>query len=219
MDNNVKKQNHICSYKFCRGTKGTCPYSLVNEQELIEAVKDLAVKATAAKTVNKSISGRKSHHPGLRIAMAACPNACTEPQAKDVGIIAIKIPTEVGEDCNGCGRCLAVCREDAIKLVNGKAQLVPEKCLGCGQCINECPSQSISSEPIRFKVLVGGRMGRHPRWAEQLCVVDGSSLVETIQNFFEKLNRIARPGERAASMVERIGIAGLREETSVEART
>jgi anaerobic sulfite reductase subunit C len=219
MDNNVKKQNHTCSYKFCRGTEGACPYSLVTEQELIEVVKDLAIKATAVETVNNGISGRKSHRSGLRIAMTACPNACTEPQTKDVGIIAIKVPTEVGLDCNGCGRCLAVCREDAIELVNSKAQLVPDKCVGCGQCINECPSQAISSEPIRFNILVGGRMGRHPRWAEHLCLVDGSWLVETIQNFFDRLNRIAQPGERLASMVERIGIAGLREETLVEART
>lgn len=216
MGNNGKNQKHSCGYKFCRGTEGACPYSLVNEQAVLEAVKDLAKKATAVEKVNEHKGGRKSHHPGLRIAIAACPNACTEPQTKDVGIIAIKVPTDVGPECNGCGRCFAVCREESIKPVNGKARLVPERCVGCGQCISECPSMAISSEPVRFKILVGGRMGRHPRWAEQFCLADGSDLVEAIQGFLDRLCRLAQPGERAASVVERIGIVRLREEISVD---
>ena len=215
MDKNGNKQKHQCRYKLCSGTEGACSYSLVKEQAVLEAVKDLVKKATSAEKINERTDARKSHHSKLRIAMAACPNACTEPQTKDVGIIAIKVPSDIGPDCNACGGCQAICREEAIKLVNGKAQLVPERCVGCGQCISECPSKAISSEPLRFKILVGGRMGRHPRWAEQLYIVDSSGVVEAIQGFLDRLSRYALPGERVASVAERIGIAGLREETSI----
>jgi len=215
MGNNGKRQNQLCGYKFCRGTQGACQYSLVNKQALLEDLNDVVIKAIAAAKENQTTDGRKPHHPGLRISIAACPNACTEPQTKDVGIIAVKVPTDIGPGCNGCGRCRAVCREGAIKLVNAKAQLVPDRCAGCGQCISECPIQVIGSEPVRFRVLVAGRMGRHPRWAEQLCIVDGPDVVEAIQGFLDRLSQLARPGERAASVAERIGMAGLRVEKSI----
>lgn len=215
MSDNGAIHEHPCGIKFCRGTAGGCPHSLVNGQPAIETIKDLVTEAVAAGAAHQHKGQTGSHHPGLRVAMAACPNACTEPQTKDVGIIAIHVPTGVGASCDGCGRCEIVCREDAIRVVNGRAQLVPERCVGCGQCIRECPNEVISSEPVRFRILVGGRMGRHPRWAEELCVADGPDVVGVLQGIFEGISRHARSGERIANVVERVGAARLREEMSV----
>lgn len=219
------EQKYPRGVKFCRGTAGgphgvSCPHSLVNGQPDIEALGRAVTEAIAAQAAQQrkpawgSVCKNGILHT-LRFAMAACPNACTEPQTKDVGIIAIQVPTGVGPGCDGCGRCEVVCREDAIKVFDGRAQIVPDRCVGCGQCIHECPNEAISSEPVRFRVLVGGRMGRHPRWAEQLCVVDGPDVVNVIQSFFEEVRRHAGPGERTANVTERIGIATLKEKMSV----
>ncbi|MBQ3269260.1 MAG: aldo/keto reductase [Clostridia bacterium] len=41
--------------------------------------------------------------------------------------------------CEGCGRCKARCRQNAIEIVDGRAQIDPEKCVFCGYCARACP--------------------------------------------------------------------------------
>ncbi len=42
--------------------------------------------------------------------------------------------------CDGCGQCVPSCAEGAIRLIDGKAQLMAEKyCDGLGACLGECP--------------------------------------------------------------------------------
>lgn len=49
--------------------------------------------------------------------------------------------------CNGCGKCMIACAEDAILVANGKAQVISDKfCDGLGACIGECPVGAITIE-------------------------------------------------------------------------
>ncbi len=51
------------------------------------------------------------------------------------------------DKCNGCGDCISACHEGAIRLVNGKAQLVGDSlCDGLGACLGECPQGAIRIE-------------------------------------------------------------------------
>ncbi len=47
--------------------------------------------------------------------------------------------------CTGCGKCVEICPEDAIELVDGKAELTYRDCrrLMCGKCRNVCPFNAI----------------------------------------------------------------------------
>ncbi|MFZ5945515.1 MAG: ATP-binding protein [Bacillota bacterium] len=48
------------------------------------------------------------------------------------------------EKCNGCGLCVPACHEGAIKIINGKAQLLADNlCDGLGDCLGECPLGAI----------------------------------------------------------------------------
>jgi len=49
------------------------------------------------------------------------------------------------ETCTGCGDCVKICPQDAIKMVDGKA-VVNEDCIDCGQCVDECPVEAIEME-------------------------------------------------------------------------
>lgn len=41
--------------------------------------------------------------------------------------------------CIGCGRCVKVCPQKALTLVNGKSHVNVERCVGCFECITVCP--------------------------------------------------------------------------------
>lgn len=53
---------------------------------------------------------------------------------------------EIDRDkCNGCGLCVHACHEGAIKMVNGKAELVSDiYCDGLGDCLGPCPTGALS---------------------------------------------------------------------------
>jgi NAD-dependent dihydropyrimidine dehydrogenase PreA subunit len=55
-----------------------------------------------------------------------------------------ELPIVDTSKCTGCGTCVDACRRDAIKLVNGVAQIIPELCINCGLCVRKCPEGAIS---------------------------------------------------------------------------
>ena len=54
--------------------------------------------------------------------------------------MAVKIDTE---KCTGCGICVEVCLQEAIK-VGDIAEVDGEKCTDCGTCAEECPNEAIT---------------------------------------------------------------------------
>ena len=49
--------------------------------------------------------------------------------------------------CNGCGNCIIACAEGAIRLADGKAQVISDRfCDGLGACIGECPVGALTIE-------------------------------------------------------------------------
>ena len=51
--------------------------------------------------------------------------------------------------CLGQGSCTAVCRYDAISVVNGTAVVNPDKCVGCKDCTFACPRHLITIVPYQ----------------------------------------------------------------------
>jgi Fe-S-cluster-containing hydrogenase component 2 len=53
---------------------------------------------------------------------------------------------EIDDDkCDGCGDCVPVCAEGAIRIVDGKARLVADNlCDGIGNCLGTCPQGAIT---------------------------------------------------------------------------
>ena len=56
--------------------------------------------------------------------------------------------------CLGQGSCTAVCRYDAIHVVDGTAYVDPEKCVGCRDCTYACPKGLITMVPYMGMKLV-----------------------------------------------------------------
>ena len=49
------------------------------------------------------------------------------------------------DDCIACGRCMEVCRFDAVRN-NGEYSIDPQMCEGCLSCLYQCPVNAIRVE-------------------------------------------------------------------------
>ena len=52
----------------------------------------------------------------------------------------------IGDNCQDCGACAAVCPAEAISEKDGKYVIDADACLDCGTCEAECPHGAISAE-------------------------------------------------------------------------
>jgi len=58
------------------------------------------------------------------------------------------------EDCGGSGFCKEKCNWNAITIENNKAKIDYSKCTGCGECVKVCPNNALKSSKINFQELI-----------------------------------------------------------------
>lgn len=56
--------------------------------------------------------------------------------------------------CLGCGDCVRVCEDNAIRIINGVANIDPTVCKACGRCVTACPRHVIELVPYEAMHLV-----------------------------------------------------------------
>lgn len=57
------------------------------------------------------------------------------------------------DTCVGCSHCMRVCPTHAIRVWNGKAELMPNRCVDCGECYRVCPVDAIKVEQDDFNLI------------------------------------------------------------------
>ncbi len=153
----------------CFGSSG-CPHSANAGAQLAKDIEKLIEKENILSFLKENVKdGLKFHHE-LRVALADCPNACSRPQIVDIGIIGSILPGITQQPCTLCNSCVEICRENAIMLDtdNEAPQIDYNQCLLCAKCIGVCPSGTIEEKQKGFRVMLGGRLGRHPRLAMEV---------------------------------------------------
>lgn len=140
----------------------------------------------------------------LKISIAGCPNACSHPQINDIGIIGVSKVKLVSDKCEKCYKCIKQCPEKAIiKLNDGQVRIDGDLCIDCGWCADSC--KALELESTCYRILVGGKLGRHPKFADFL--VDVPNMQEVL-NRVEQIVLLYRehglPDERLGNMIERV---------------
>lgn len=153
----------------CFGPTG-CPNRAITSNSLLDKIEALFKKEDLLAFLKQRVKGEIKFHHEFRVALADCPNACSQPQIKDIGIIGACTPALTDEACSECEACVEVCKENAITINNAAA--TPEVdynlCLQCGLCIDACPTGTITAGDKGFRVQIGGKLGRHPQLAREL---------------------------------------------------
>ncbi|MDP8257525.1 MAG: glycyl-radical enzyme activating protein [Candidatus Alcyoniella australis] len=82
--------------------------------------------------------------PGIRtlIFFKGCPLRCRwchNPESwrrePEIGLIA--------ERCTVCGKCVEVCQNNALSIVDGTRRYDVERCTACGNCVKQCPNKAL----------------------------------------------------------------------------
>lgn len=148
----------------------------------------------------------KVHHGIFRVAVSDCPNACSRPQIVDIGLIGASEPTVTDLECKDCGGCLEVCKEKAISFWNGVRFPIIDNdlCVRCGACIQACSKGTIQEGRHGYRILMGGRLGRHPRLGTELPgIYDETKALEMVRRIVLWYLANAMPGERLADVLTR----------------
>ncbi len=156
--------------KSCRGEEVSCPNLLNKPRPLAQKMQDKLDEISFNQRLYNKIPVKILPHMTFKLAVAGCPNSCSMPQVKDFGVIAQEsVVVDPASECSMCMKCLKVCREGAIVIKEDRTVIIDqEECVNCGLCVRVCPTGSIKIDRVGYSIVLGGKVGRHPRFAVQL---------------------------------------------------
>lgn len=175
----------------CFGSGG-CPNAVTSSAALVARLETALAEADLLTPLRERVGPDLKFHHEFTVALADCPNACSQPQIRDVGLLAARIPVRGDAPCSGCGACVSACREKAITLGTGdeRPSVDPATCLGCDHCVRACPTGHLVSGPALWRVLLAGKLGRHPRLGMELSGLHDDdavvALVRACMNFWRE---------------------------------
>jgi len=187
----------------CFGPSG-CPNAIGESQKLVAQIETLLKSADFLGFLkSKGIEDLKFHHE-FRVTVADCPNACSQPQIKDIGILGAMRPGISTEACTACEACVDACREAAIELnPDIPAPIVDmRRCLACGACIPVCPTGTLIEAATGYRIQIGGKLGRHPQLARELPgIYDDAGILDIISACIDIYKARSKRGERFGSIL------------------
>jgi anaerobic sulfite reductase subunit C len=188
----------------CRAQLSGCPNVLLDTGPWQEALEEWLAQADISERLRRRVDGDQVlFHHKLKIALAGCPNGCSRPQIADLALVGAAQPSFDAQACTACGQCAEACPDEAIEIAE-TARWQAQRCLGCHQCARICPAGAINLSPPRARVLLGGKLGRHPRLAQEVALAaEPASAVALFSRTVEQYLSEAPAGERFAAWWQR----------------
>ncbi|MGD9052405.1 MAG: 4Fe-4S binding protein [Desulfobacterales bacterium] len=188
----------------CFGPSG-CPNRAIISDRLVEQIESDVHKADLFWFLRQNVKGDLKFHHEFRITLADCPNACSQPQIKDIGIIGACAPVVTDESCTMCEACVEACKEDGIRLDSAQAGPVIDNdlCLKCGKCVSACPTGTLAEGQKGYRVQLGGKLGRHPQLAKELPGVYSEDQVrQIVKDCIRFYKKHSKDGKRFAQILQ-----------------
>jgi dissimilatory sulfite reductase (desulfoviridin) alpha/beta subunit len=189
----------------CFGPSG-CPNRAVTCDDLAGRVEERIARRDLRGFLKDRVKGPLKLHHEFRVSISDCPNACSRPQIADLGLIGARRPRVSEEACSRCNACAEACREGAISFPEDSPVVDFGRCLSCGQCVGVCPTGTLQEDVRGYRVLAGGKLGRHPRLGEELPGIhDVEELMRIVERCLDHYQAHCREGERFGEILERTG--------------
>jgi anaerobic sulfite reductase subunit C len=195
---------------LCFGPGG-CPNRAGDAGRLMERIESLLRGADLLTFLKQQVKGPLKFHHEFRVTLAECPNACSQPQIKDVGIIAASPPVLTDIECTRCDACRDACPDHAVDMAADMERPVihAERCLSCGRCVWACPSGTLAEQCRGFKILLGGKLGRKPRLASEIPgIFSEDEVVDVMAACLDFYKQNSRNGRRFAELLTPYALAG-----------
>lgn len=189
----------------CFGSSG-CPNRTVDSGRLLQKLEKILEKEGLLKFLRKRVTGEIKFHHELRVTLADCPNACSQPQIKDIGIIGAVSPKITDKTCTLCDACVEACRENAVTInrESGLPEINNVLCMDCTKCIDMCPTGTLAVGKKGFRVQLGGKLGRHPVLATELPgIYTEDEVIKIVKKCIAFYKKYSKSGERFAELFQK----------------
>ncbi len=209
--NNMEDEVKGYQVETCFGPGG-CPNRAVEDSELAKDLEELLASKNLKAFLKRTVNGPLKLHHEFRVSTSDCPNACSRPQIADLGLIGATRPRVSSDACTGCGACVAVCKEDAIRLTEAgnEPTIDSKKCLSCSQCISVCPAGVFEADSRGYRIQVGGKLGRRPQLARELeGIYSKDEALRIVDRCLDHYLTYSVSGERFGEIVNRTGLGML----------
>ncbi|MFQ5808971.1 MAG: 4Fe-4S dicluster domain-containing protein [Armatimonadota bacterium] len=195
--------------RVCAGAVG-CPRALVDLAALRDKVLEVLEGAELEPALRERHPGPLLRHHKFRVSLAACTNACSEPQTKDFGVIGQALPRTTDEPCDLCRRCVLACGDEAIELGASGPSIDTDVCTRCGDCVRACPTAHLAHGRTGYRIMLGGRLGRRPRLATPVAdLASEEEVLETLRAALRVFVEQQQPKERFAEALDRVGLTAV----------
>ena len=185
----------------CPGSS-VCRFGFVDAEKLARKLDKVAFGKEVPKKFKVSITG--------------CMNSCAKPQENDLGFQAQGEPEVDLDACIHCTLCAKVCEkvcargkgQPAIVMDKDKKPVYrKENCYFEGDCVRVCPVSAWKTKKVGFKVYIGGKVGRFPRFGTEIAeFVEERKISNIIENAVKYYKKIANKGERFGEALDRTGL-------------
>lgn len=185
----------------CRSELSGCPNRLIDVEAWRQALQDWLERGRISERLRARVSDPQVlYHHKLRLAVAGCPNGCSRPQIADLALVGFVRPEFHLDHCQGCGACARDCPDQAIAMQDDRPVWDEAACQGCLACSKACPTECIVTSAPAARLLMGGKLGRHPHLAQTVGEASGPGrAVEACQTVVEDYLNTANPDERFAA--------------------
>ena len=217
--------NEIAGWRIetCKGPREGCANRAAPDDALAADLDALFRARDFGAGLRALVGAKLKRRHEFTVAIADCPNACSRPQIADLGLIGAAEPVVTNDQCHQCMGCVHACREGAV----GHPGLLPminyERCVRCGSCCRVCLSGTLQVGRRGWRILLGGKLGRHPRLgAEVAGIYSRDGVLAAAACCIDFYLRRAGSGERLGDLLQRVGddelAACLRERASPAAQ-